>query len=535
MATPTDQSSPGKHLVGADEEESASHAGTHAEHASPRRGWWRALPVRTVVLGTVGSLLILVSALGAGGVLVHDPVLGRSPLSWVRYGHGQMLATLILLCGVGLIVWAWVRLGRDVLAGRVASRQVLVAAACWMVPLAFSPPVFTRDVFSYLAQGTLPLYGHDPYAVGPVVLNLQEIVHNVHPFWQTTPAPYGPLFILLAKGVAWVSGTNMIIGVVLMRLVLMIGLGLLIWSLPGLVRELGGRLPVTLWLVIAGPLTVVHLVGGPHNELLMIGFLASGTLLVLRRKHVLGIVLVTLGVAVKATAALALPFLVWVWAGHLTSTFWRNFARAVACAVATFVATFAAVTLLAGVDLGWLKSVNASANIVNWLSIPTAVGEFIHTLVGIFVDVSKTWFVTITRIIGVLILLWIMVRQWWRARHGGPDAVRRAAIVFFAVAILSPTMLPWYLTWGLVLAAAFAWERRQLAIAVVVTVFVSLTYSPAGEDLLYNWPYIICALGAALLAGISLLRPDPLRLSAAGREEPANGRTMMSRSSPGPK
>nr|WP_228771366.1 polyprenol phosphomannose-dependent alpha 1,6 mannosyltransferase MptB [Actinokineospora iranica] len=470
------------------------------------------MPVRTIALGAAGSLLILLSSFGAAGVLVSDPVLGHGPLSWIRYGHGRMLATGTLYLGFALVVWAWVRLGRHVIAGRVGSRPVLVAAACWIAPLVFSPPIFTRDVFSYIAQGTLPLYGQDPYAVGPIVLGLQEVVQNVHPFWQTTPAPYGPMFILLAKGVAAVAGTNMILGVVLMRLVLMIGLVLLVWALPGLVRHLGGHLPTTLWLAVAGPMTVVHLTGGPHNDLLMVGFLAAGTLCVLERKHVLGVALVTLGAAVKATAAIALPFLVWVWAGHLKSTFWKNFTRAVAAAFATFVVTFAVTTLLAGVNLGWFKALQAPTMIVNWLSIPTGVGEIAHTLVDVFVDANKSWFVNTARVIGGLAFFTIGIHQWWLSRHGGSDAVRRMAFILFAVAVLSPATLPWYLTWGFVIAAALPWQRRQLAILVSAAVFLVLTYSPAGEDLLYNWPFIAGAVAVSILAGFTLLRNDPLRL-----------------------
>ncbi|HEU5474685.1 MAG TPA: polyprenol phosphomannose-dependent alpha 1,6 mannosyltransferase MptB [Actinophytocola sp.] len=492
---------------------------TKAEPATRQRG---PLPLRTIALGTVGSLTILICALGAAGTLVHDPLLGRGPLSWVRYGHGQKLATMALFVGFLLVVWAWVRLGRHVLAERVGTRAVLIASACWTAPLVISPPLFSRDVYSYLAQGTLPLHGYDPYLLGPTVLDIEPIVQNVHSFWQTTPAPYGPLFILLAKGVVWVTGTHMIFGVVLMRVVMMLGLGLLLWSLPGLTRHLGGRLPVTLWLVVAGPMMVVHLVGGPHNDLLMIGFLAAGCLCVLNRKHVLGVVLVTMAVAVKATAAIALPFLVWVWAGHLGSTLLRGFLRAVAAAVLTFVATFAALTLVAGVDLGWVMTLGSSSRIVNWLSLPTGIGELIHTLIGIFVDVNKSWVVNIVRALGGLLLLVILVRQWWLAREGGPDAVRRAGIALLALAILSPATLPWYLTWGFVLVAGIAWQRRQLAGVVGIAVFLVLTYSPAGEDQLYQPLYLLLAVAVSVLAGVSLLRPDPLRLSIrADREEQA--------------
>ncbi|HEX6355033.1 polyprenol phosphomannose-dependent alpha 1,6 mannosyltransferase MptB [Actinophytocola sp.] len=485
------------------------------ENATPAPTVARRMPVfpsRTVTLGTIGSLLILVSALGAGAILAQDPLIGQGPFSWIRYGHGRILATLVLYTGFALVVWAWVLLGRHVLAGRVGARPVLIASACWTIPMLFAPPVFSRDAYLYIAYGTLPLHGYDPYSVGPGVLDVDPVVDNVDSFWQATPAPYGPLFILLAKGVMSVTGTNMIASVILMKLGLVIGVALIVWAMPGLVRHLGGRLPVALWLAVAGPMTVVHLVGGPHNDVLMVGFLAVGTVLVLDRKHVLGMVVLTLAVAVKATAVVALPFLVWVWAGHLTSTRWRNFTRACACSVGIFVVTFAAATVVSGVDLGWITALDAPTAIVNWLSAPTGAGEILHGLVGVFVDLPKMWFVTILRIAGGILLVWVLVRQWWFARDGGPDAVRRAAIALFAFAILSPATLPWYLVWGFVLAAALRWERRQLAVLVTFAVFLVLTYSPAGDDLLYNWLFMTLAAGVSVLAGLSLLRRDPLNL-----------------------
>jgi alpha-1,6-mannosyltransferase len=272
------------------------------------------------------------------------------------------------------------------------------------------------------------------------------------------------------------------------------------------VRHLGGKLPVAAWLLIAGPITVVHLVGGPHNDLMMIGLLAAGTLLVLDGKHTAGIAVVTVSVAVKASSAVALPFLVWVWAGRLSSTRWRNFVRAAACSLGIFVAVFAVLTVAAGVDLGWLTMLNASSRLVNWLAPPTALGELVHGLVGIFVDSSRDPFVTVTRIIGQVVLVVLVVRQWWLARDGGTDAVRRAAIALFLVAVLSPTMLPWYLTWGLAIGAALPWRPRRLAVAAGVSVFMVAPYSPSGEQLLYEWPLMFVAIALSALAGYSLVR-----------------------------
>lgn len=470
------------------------------------------LPLRTIALGTIGSVLLLLGSIGGAGVLVYDPVLGSGPLSALRYGHGKYLSIAVMYLGFGLLVWAWVRLGRGVLAQLVGSRQVLAAMAAWITPMLIAPPMFTRDVYSYLAQGLLALHGIDPYQIGPAVL-VGPVPDNVHWFWQTTPAPYGPLFIAVAKGVVLVAGDGVISSVLVMRLVLLSGLAMLVYALPGLVRHLGGRLPVALWLACASPMTVVHLVGGPHNDMLMIGLLALGTLLTLERRHVAGIALVTLAMAVKATAGIALPFLVWVWASHLSGSRWQRYARALAPSLLLYSLVFAATMLLGKVGMGWIPALSAPALIVNYLSPPTGLGQAIHGVVSLFAEIDRERFVSAGRMLGALALAVILARQWWQAREGGPEAVRRAAIALFATAVLSPTTLPWYLTWAVALAAALPWSRRVLTYVVGASVLLVLAYYPDGEQAMYNWPLVAGGAGAAALASLSLVRFDPLNLN----------------------
>ncbi|MGW0894774.1 polyprenol phosphomannose-dependent alpha 1,6 mannosyltransferase MptB [Saccharopolyspora sp. NPDC002578] len=483
------------------------------DQSTPHR---RRLPLRTIALGTIGSLLLLAGSFGGAGVLVHDPILGSGPLSAMRYGHGRDLALAVLYTGFGVLVWAWVRLGRGVLAQLVDARGVLAATAAWILPMLITPPLFTRDVYSYLGQGLLALHGIDPYSVGPSTLT-GPIPDNVHPTWQTTPAPYGPLFMGIAKGVILIAGDGMISSVIVMRLVLLCGLVMLIFALPGLVRELGGRLPVALWLVAASPMTVVHLVGGPHNDMLMIGLLALGTLLMLRGKHAGGIALVTLAMTIKATAGVALPFLVWIWAARLPGGRWERLLRAGAASVAIFVPVFAATMALAKVGFGWLPALSAPGMIVNYLSAPTGVGQAVHSLVSLFVEVDRGPFVDVGRTLGSLALAGVLIWQWWQAQDGGTTAVRRAAIALLAAALLSPVVLPWYLTWGLALGCALRWTPRALSYVVGSSVALVLAYYPDGEQAMYNWPFVAVGIGAAVLAGLSLVRFDPLGLNRLRR------------------
>jgi alpha-1,6-mannosyltransferase len=466
----------------------------------------------TVLLGLAGSVLLATMAVGAGGILITDPLITGGPLSWIRYGYGHELATVALYIGVGMIVWAWVRLGRDVLSGTATVRQVQVASAVWTAPVLLSPPLFTRDVYSYLAQGALALRGLDPYQVGPSKLPPGAITDNVHYLWQNTPAPYGPLFILIAKTMNRLTGEDLILGVIGMRLALLSGWVLLIFALPRLADQLGGNRTVTLWLVIANPMTVVHLVGGPHNDLLMIGLLAAGTLLVLVRRHVAGIALVTVAMAVKASAGIALPFLVWIWAARLPGNRGAQLLRAEAGSVALFGTIFTGITLVSGVGLGWIPALDVPSLIVNWMSLPTAAGELTHALASPFDHVSDRPFIVVCRLLGFGVFLAVFARRWWLARDGGPQAVRHAALALLWSALLAPTTLPWYFTWALVLGAALPWPRRSLAWAVAGSTWLVLCCYPTGESALTSWPYQLGMLAASLVAATALLRRDPLGL-----------------------
>jgi alpha-1,6-mannosyltransferase len=387
--------------------------------------------------------------------------------------------------------------------------HVQVASTVWTAPILLSPPLFTRDVYSYLAQGALALRGLDPYQVGPSKLPPGAIADNVHYAWQTTSAPYGPLFIFIAKTMNRLTGEDLILGVIGMRLVLLSGLALLVYALPRLADQLGGNPSVTLWLVITNPVTVVHLVGGPHNDLLMIGLLVTGTLLVLMHRHVAGIALVAAAMAVKASAGIAFPFLVWIWAARWPGSRRAQLLRAGAGSVAVFGTMFTGITMVSGVGLGWIPALNAPSLIVNWMSLPTAAGQLAHALMSPFYHLSDHPFILVCRLLGSGVFLAIFARQWWLARTGGPQAIRRAGLALLWAALLAPATLPWYFTWALVLSAALPWLRRSLAWVVAGSTWLVLCTYPTGEDALTWWPYQLGVVAASLIAATALLRRNP--------------------------
>lgn len=472
------------------------------------------LPVRSVVTGMLGTVLVTGGGIGAASLAAPGPLLDGTPLSWLGYGHGKQLSVFVVYVGIALLVWSWVRLGRAARAGAVDRRGVLVAVVAWTLPLLLAPPLFSQDLFTYLAQGDLALHGLNPYH--HVVSDLNDhLSANVDPTWQDTPTPYGPLFILVAKSVVLITGQSTVAGVLAMRATLCVGLALLCWALPRLADLLGGSRAVALWLGAANPLVLLYLVGGAHNDLLMVGFLAAGTVLVLDGRHRRGFLLLTLALAVKATAGVLLPFLVLVWASRLPGSWGRRLARAGLSAIVVVVPTFAACTLLAGVDLGWVPALSTSNLVIDWLSLPTGAGQLVFIVSGLFTQVSLATVLAVTRPIGWLILVVLVARQWWLARNeAAPTVIRRAALAMLAVILCSPATLPWYFSWVLVLAAGLAWSRRGAMLATGGSTLIALVNFPDGSIGLYR-PLYLAAIGlAAWVAAVSLVRPDPLRLSA---------------------
>lgn len=473
----------------------------------------RELPRSTVVLGLTGTVLAALGGLGAGRLRAPDPILSDSAMSWITYGHGKMLATAVLYVGIAALIWAWIRLGRAARAGQVSGRAVLLAAVLWMLPMLVCQPMFSNDVYSYLAQGDLPLHGMNPYYTG--VAELPSVYDdNVAQIWRHTAAPYGPFFILLAEGVAHFIGYHQVLAVLIMRWVIVIpGFALCAWALPRLARHYGGKPRIALWLALANPLTLIYLIGGPHNDLLMAGLLIAGCVLVLERRPLLGFLLVSLAAAIKAPAALALPFLVWVWAAQLSGSPKSRFVKACSGGIAVFVAAFAVTTVAAQVDLGWIPALRANNVVVNWMSVPSGIGQIFFGITWLFAQVQPDGFVAVARLLGVAAMVAIAARQWWLARPGGPDAIRRAGIALFVAVLMSPTAFPWYFFWPLALCAGLAWSGTGLVVLVFALTWDFLSTFPSGDTALYSGVYLAVATAFSVVTALSLVRWDPLHLS----------------------
>lgn len=479
---------------------------------------------RPALLGCLGALLITAGGLGAGSTRLHDPVLERLHLSWLRFGHGLVLSSVLLWAGVAVLLVAWLWLGRRVV-DRTATEYTMVATTgFWLAPLLLSVPVFSRDTYSYLAQGALLRDGFDPYAVGPID-NPNDLLDNVSPIWTTTTAPYGPAFILVAKFVTMLVGDDVIAGTMVLRLCMLPGLALLIWAAPRVARHIGTSGAVALWICALNPLVIIHLMGGVHNEMLMVGMMMAGIACTLARHHVTGVTLVAVAVAVKATAGIALPFLVWVWMRHLRESEGHGpplrkplaaFVAASAASAAIFAAVFAVLSWLAGVGLGWLTALAGSVKIINWLTIPTAIANLANAVGGLFFPVNFYAVLDVTRITGILIIALALPLLWWRYRHDDREALTGIAWAMLVVVLFVPAALPWYYTWPLAVVSSLAQSRASIAAIAGFSTWIMVIFKPDGSHGMYSWIHVLLATACALGAWYSLYRMDTATAQPSG-------------------
>lgn len=237
-------------------------------------------------LGTLGALLLGFGGLGAGAMPVMNNPYEDFPGGALIT---RMLQTSTALCfiGIGLIVVAWLvmapftgvtlRHGRPH-AGVLSMSMIRRTFVAWTLPIVVGAPLFTQDIYSYLANGSIVVQGLDPYSAGPIDLLGTEnlLARSVPLIWAHSPSPYGPVALGSAAVISWVTNDNVVAGVFAHRLLALGCVALIGWAVVQLARRCGVIPQAAVWLGVLNPLTILHLVGGIHNEAILLGLLLVG-------------------------------------------------------------------------------------------------------------------------------------------------------------------------------------------------------------------------------------------------------------------
>ncbi|MGC2167867.1 MAG: polyprenol phosphomannose-dependent alpha 1,6 mannosyltransferase MptB [Acidimicrobiales bacterium] len=475
----------------------------------PFEGWgflWQ-----PAVLGFVALTAIL-----AGSSFTNSPFKFNQTSTWffgepaanaggVPSETKYILSVVLVYGGLLLLMRVWLRLSEVLkLHGGVPLKKLWWIFAMWAAPMVVAPPLFSRDVFSYAAQGEMTSLHISPYLYGPYTLGQGSNLWTlpVDKLWGNTPAPYGPFFLFIDSTIVKLSGQHQLGTVVGLRLleavaVAAIGYGVIMLA-RGLKRDPGEAFVLS----AMNPLVLLTLIGGAHNDALMTAFLVIGLGLAVNRHPVWALFFVSLATAVKAPAAIGLAYVAWNWAPPGASLKQRVRPFAIGGVVAA--AVLGVTTLMAGFGFGWVDNLLSNGTVRSWAAPATGAGMAITNIlhaVGAH-TVALASVLSVTRFLGVVIAAAFTLWLLWRSPDRG--WVRSLGVALLLFVILGPVVQPWYLAWGLVILAASYQGREHfwLLLLSIVGPFIGL---PGGRQLLAGLVHsnpLLIVLAAAILGGV---------------------------------
>ena len=100
--------------------------------------------------GTLGMALVGAGSLTPAFLPAKAAIIEQLHLQWLGQGIGRFAGTVLIIAGLALLVDAWLRLRPR--EGRSVPSLTWVF---WSLPVLLAPPLFSRDAYSYAAQGLI--------------------------------------------------------------------------------------------------------------------------------------------------------------------------------------------------------------------------------------------------------------------------------------------------------------------------------------------------------------------------------------------
>ncbi len=265
----------------------------------------------------------------------------------------------------------------------------------------------------------------------------------------------------------------------LLRLLELVGVLLIAACVPRLARLYHRDGAELFTLMVLNPVTIFHLIGGAHNDALMLGLLVAGLTLAKEKRPIVGILLCALATAVKAPAALGALYIGWSWLG--TGVPVKDRIRPVVTAGLIGLGVLGVFSFVSGLGWGWVSALSTPGVVRSWAS-PTTGIAFLTTGIAhlAHVDVGVGGVLTVCRFLGMVAA--VASGVWLLLNSDRIGTLKALGITLLLFVLLGSVVQPWYLSWGLILLAPVALgQLRSLVIGLsMVTAFIEL---PGGTQL----------------------------------------------------
>lgn len=436
-----------------------------------------ALTALAVLAATYVALAVPVAAPGSTVVLATAE---RSPGwllgPWRLLGSSSAdgaLAGPLFYAGLWLAIVAYVAV--LACAGVIGRRLAIGSIVAFHVLFMLAPPLLSQDVFSYLAYARLGVLHHlNPYTHSPDAVPSDATFAFAGS--KNASSVYGPLFTIATYPLAKLGVPVAFWTLKAVAALSSLGVVALAWRCA----ELVGRDPVFVALAIGlNPLILVHVVGGAHNDGLVVLLSLAGMLALLgasakrspqrtrARERAAGF-LAAGAAGLKASAGLVLPFLVLASRRRL-----ETIAGAVAAAVAIAGASVAVFGTAAFDAFGLLGHNQERTS--RW-SVPQKVADGLGGITGASPD-TLVHFTRGAFAVAFGLTLVILLRRTLRSPPGAAHWIGAAGWSTLALLVASAWLVPWYAVW-LIPLAALSESRRLLAASIALCAYMLVIAVP---------------------------------------------------------
>ncbi|MFT4216178.1 MAG: polyprenol phosphomannose-dependent alpha 1,6 mannosyltransferase MptB [Micropruina sp.] len=423
-----------------------------------------------VWIGFAGSMLVGVGACSNGFSFNRDGW-GVGPIAALASALSHDTGKLLVASGCALLSVGWFLLVPR--PGRVAPGWLWLL---WAAPLAIVPPVMSGDPFLYADLGWIMAHGGNPYVdvLGSYGGPFDPFVDR---FWSGNGVAYPPLALEINRLMVQFAGMHPYWGVIAQRLPALAGIALVAAFLPRLADRVDADRDWALWLGVLNPITIVHLIGGAHNDTLMVGVVVFALWLSVQAvpkvsaSLVLAPVAIGLAMALKQQAGLAviaaagLPVAARLarlpWLQRVAGLGWRT---AVATVVA--LATFVAVSLATGLGFGWTQWLSQMGR-ARTMTLAVAIGDASYAWTGRDLAGQAQTVLAAVAAGGLVALLLTRPERPLQVTAWG------SVLVLF----LGQALHPWYVGLSLVLLALLPLGRTAARWVVFVTFGYLMAYA----------------------------------------------------------
>ncbi|MFT4147396.1 MAG: polyprenol phosphomannose-dependent alpha 1,6 mannosyltransferase MptB [Micrococcaceae bacterium] len=456
---------------------------------------------KNYIFGCVSSILILISSFVLGWV-PPEGMWGSQFFLNLRLNYPVVLiAVCMMVLGTIGLLRSWLHIATELRPWQEGSLQAVQKAFYyWATPLIFTLPMFSRDVYAYIAQGRLVNSGYNPYTTGTSAIP-GWFYMGADPMWSESRTPYGPLFLFMSNIVYVVSGGHPETAVLLFRAIALAGVVLLFIYIPKVALQNDQNPAKALWVTALCPLFLFHFIVSCHNDALMMGFLVAGIYFMLSDRPIAGLLLLSLSIAIKPITLIAIPFFGLMWAGYRDT--WPERIKYWTLSSVIALGPVIIMGFAAGWGIGWVAAFGTPGQATHWYAPVVLTRDFLLNFFGPL-GVSPDSLLVVVKNIALLLAACFCAYLVLGANHLG--LTQRMFYAFTAVVLSSTVIHPWYMLWLLVLWGITGVEygtRMILYIWIVAFFLVNAMLDPLDISILLKGHTLITWLvGVLTVIGI---------------------------------